>query len=100
MTLKPTVVGDLIELIVTYTPPADNPTGKVTEAVMLTKSPTGSETVTAGIELDDNIWRFIATTRITEPGDWFVRVNANVGLIDSIEFRLPIRPSEFTTPLP
>lgn len=97
---QPTVVGDLIQLVVTYTPPAFDPTAKVTAASMLTRSPSGIETTVVGAEQTTNVWRFISATRITEPGTWTVRVNANAGLVDSIEFALPIATSAFTHPLP
>jgi nitrogen fixation protein FixH len=100
MSTKPSTVGDLIEFIVTYTPPIGDPTGKVTAATMLIKDPAGTETSAPGLELSDNVWRFVASERIDAPGDWYVRVNANAGLIDSIELHLSIRPSEFATPLP
>jgi hypothetical protein len=100
MSTKPTLIGDLIELIVTYTPPIGDPTGKVTAAAMLVRTPAGDETTVPGTELEDNVWRFVSADRITVAGDWFVRINANAGLIDSIEFRLPIRPSQFDDPLP
>lgn len=101
MSNKPTVVGDLIELVVTYTAPTGaDPGTKVTAAQLLTRSPAGVVAIVDGVELSPNVIRYVAATRITEPGDWLVRVNANEGLIDSIEFTLTIRPSGFETPLP
>lgn len=97
---QPNVVGDLIQLVVTYKPPPQDPTAKVTAASMMTLSPSGIETTTPGVEQTENVWRFIAPTRINEAGTWVIRVNANAGLIDSIEFALPIASSAFAQPLP
>lgn len=101
MSSKPTVVGDLIDLVITYTAPVGAPPGtKVTAAQLLTRSPDGTETVANGVEISDNVWRFTAAERITAAGTWLVRINANEGLVDSLEFHLQIRPSEFAEPLP
>lgn len=96
---EPTEVGDLIELEVTYVP-ADGVTATVSDADMLIRSPSGVEITVAGIEVSSNLWRFIAPDRIDESGDWIVRINANAGMIDSVEFKLPIQRSRFSDPLP
>ena len=96
---QPTEIGDLIQLVVTYTPPAHDPTGKVTAAEMLVLSPSGVETTVTGVEESENVWLFIAADRIDEAGRWTVRVNANAGLIDSLELPLRIARSPFDEPL-
>lgn len=102
MSNKPTVIGDLIDVIVTYTPPTGAVPGtKVIAAQMLVLDPAGQAAApVSGTELSANVWRFTAAARITTDGDWTVRINANAGLIDSIETHLQILPSRFTTPLP
>lgn len=99
---KPTTIGDLIDVIVTYTAPTGAAPGtKVTAAQLLIQDPAGQAAAPVdGVELSANVWRFTAATRITTDGVWHIRVNANAGLIDSLEISLNILPSHFTAPLP
>jgi hypothetical protein len=96
---RPSAVGDLIEIDVTWTPPTGSD-AVVTAAQMLTRSPSGTEAAVDGVALADNVWRFTADDRIDEAGTWAVRVNANAGMFDSYEVFLEIAPSMFDAPLP
>lgn len=95
----PSDVGDLIELTVQFVPPRGS-TAVCTAAHMIVKSPSGVITDVAGEELSPNLWHFQAAARINEHGRWIVRINANAGIIDSIEFPLDIAPSHFSVPVP
>lgn len=96
---QPTVIGDVIQLAVTYTPPSHAPLAKVTAAEMITRSPSGIETIVDGTEESTNVWLFVAPTRIHEHGVWTVRINANAGLIDSLEIPLHIARSNYVDPI-
>lgn len=95
----PAVVGDLIDLTVTYRPPTGS-VASVSAAELITRSPAGVEVRTPGTQLSTNVWRFTSPTRINEAGLWVVRVNANAGLIDSLEFVLDIARSRYDVPVP
>jgi hypothetical protein len=97
--MKPTDVGDLIQFDVIWTPP-EGSSAVVTAAMLHILPPSGIEETAPGVEIAPNHWRFTAASRIDEGGPWRVRVNANAGLIDSIEFSLPINATRFAVPVP
>lgn len=95
----PTDIGDLIELTVRFKPPVGS-TAICTAAHMIIRSPSGVITDVAGDELADNLWHFQALERINEPNRWFVRINANAGLIASAEFPVDIAKTHYAVPVP
>lgn len=99
MNKPPSDIGDLIELTVRFKPP-DGSTAICTAASMIIRSPSGGLTVVAGTEVSTNFWHFQAPARIDASGRWFVRINANAGLIASLEFPIDIAKSHYETPVP
>ena len=98
---KPEHIGDLIQFVLTFTPPPSDPSGLVTAAQIIVERPNGTTmTVTAATQITPNVWRFVAPERCLTFGQYIVRANATAGMVRSLEFAVNISRSQITTPLP